>query len=67
MPRKRKQDIRINDNSSLEGLCQETYNDALEKGISEETGLREKFLFPFLLPFQLLIHWIHLLIQCIFL
>lgn len=28
MPRKRKQDIRINDNSSLEGLCQETYNDA---------------------------------------
>jgi len=28
MPRKRKQDIRINNNSSLEGLCQETYNDA---------------------------------------
>ena len=28
MPRKRKQDIKINDNSSLEGLCQETYNDA---------------------------------------
>lgn len=28
MPRKRKQDIRVNDTASLEGLCQETYNDA---------------------------------------
>lgn len=28
MPRKRKQDIKINNVSSLEGLCQETYNDA---------------------------------------
>lgn len=28
MPRKKKQDIKINDQSSLEGLCQETYNDA---------------------------------------
>ncbi len=28
MPRKKKQDIKINDNESLEGLLQETYNDA---------------------------------------
>ena len=28
MPRKRKQDIKINNTSSLEGLLQETYNDA---------------------------------------
>ena len=28
MPRKKKQDIKINDSSSLEGLCQETYDDA---------------------------------------
>lgn len=29
MPRKKKQDVRINDTASLEGLLQETYNDAL--------------------------------------
>ena len=28
MPRKRKTDIKVNDNSSLEDLMQETYNDA---------------------------------------
>lgn len=28
MPRKRKQEIKINDNDSLSGLMQETYNDA---------------------------------------
>lgn len=28
MPRKKKQDIRINNINSLEGLCQEAYNDA---------------------------------------
>lgn len=28
MPRKKKQDIKINDTSSLEGLVQEVYNDA---------------------------------------
>ncbi len=28
MPRKKKQDVRVNDTESLEGLMQETYNDA---------------------------------------
>jgi len=28
MPRKRKQDVKVNDNESLEGLMQETYGDA---------------------------------------
>lgn len=28
MPRKRKQDVKVNNNESLEGLMQETYNDA---------------------------------------
>jgi hypothetical protein len=28
MPRKTKQQVKVNDNSSLEGLMQETYNDA---------------------------------------
>jgi hypothetical protein len=28
MPKKRKQDIRVNSNDSLEGLMQETYSDA---------------------------------------
>lgn len=28
MPRKKKQDVKVNDNDSLEGLMQETYNDA---------------------------------------
>jgi hypothetical protein len=28
MPRKKKQDVRINNTDSLEGLCQEAYNDA---------------------------------------
>ena len=28
MPRKRKHDVKVNDNESLEGLMQETYNDA---------------------------------------
>lgn len=28
MPRKKKQEVKINDNESLEGLMQETYNDA---------------------------------------
>jgi len=28
MPRKKKQDVKVNDNESLEGLMQETYNDA---------------------------------------
>lgn len=28
MPRKKRQDVKVNDNDSLEGLMQETYNDA---------------------------------------
>jgi len=28
MPRKRKHDVKVNNNESLEGLMQETYNDA---------------------------------------
>ena len=28
MPRKKKQDVKINNSNSLEGLCQEAYNDA---------------------------------------
>ena len=28
MPRKKRQDIKVNNNDSLEGLLQETYNDA---------------------------------------
>jgi hypothetical protein len=28
MPRKKKQDVKVNDNDSLEGLMQETYDDA---------------------------------------
>jgi hypothetical protein len=28
MPRKKKQDVKVNDSESLEGLMQETYNDA---------------------------------------
>lgn len=28
MPRKKKQDVKVNNNDSLEGLMQETYNDA---------------------------------------
>jgi len=28
MPRKKKQEVKLNDNDSLEGLMQETYNDA---------------------------------------
>jgi hypothetical protein len=28
MPRKKKQEVKVNDNDSLEGLMQETYNDA---------------------------------------
>jgi uncharacterized alpha/beta hydrolase family protein len=28
MPKKRKHDVKVNDNESLEGLMQETYNDA---------------------------------------
>lgn len=28
MPRKKRQDVKVNDNSSLESLMQETYNDA---------------------------------------
>jgi hypothetical protein len=41
MPRKKKQDVKVNDNESLEGLMQETYNDAClqindaQKGINE--------------------------------
>jgi len=44
LPRKKKQDIKINDNTSLEGLLQETYNDAClqisdsQKGINELTS-----------------------------
>ena len=41
MPRKRKQDVKVNNTESLEGLMQETYNDAClqindaQKGINE--------------------------------
>jgi hypothetical protein len=41
MPRKRKQDIKINDNSSLEGLCQETYNDACLQIIDSQKTINE--------------------------
>ena len=43
MPRKRKQDVKVNNVESLEGLMQETYNDAClqindaQKGINELT------------------------------
>jgi hypothetical protein len=41
MPRKKKQDIRINDNTSLEGLCQETYNDACLQIIDSQKTINE--------------------------
>lgn len=41
MPRKKKQDIKINDNSSLEGLCQETYNDACLQIIDSQKTINE--------------------------
>lgn len=41
MPRRRKQDVRINDADSLEGLCQETYNDACLQIIDIQKTINE--------------------------
>ena len=41
MGRKRKQDIKINNNNSLEGLLQETYNDACLQIIDTQTSINE--------------------------
>ena len=38
MPRKKKQDVKVNNNESLEGLMQETYNDAcLQINVAQKT------------------------------
>lgn len=41
MPRKKKQDIKINDSDSLEGLLQETYNDACLQISDAQKGINE--------------------------
>ena len=41
MPRKKKQDIKINNNPSLEGLMQETYNDACSQITHAQTSINE--------------------------
>jgi hypothetical protein len=41
MPRKKKQDIKINNLASLEGLCQETYNDACLQIIDAQISINE--------------------------
>lgn len=41
MGRRRKQDIRINSTDSLEGLCQETYNDACLQIMDAQTSINE--------------------------
>jgi hypothetical protein len=41
MPRKRKQDIRVNSNDSLEGLMQETYSDACLQITDSQIGINQ--------------------------
>lgn len=41
MPRKRKQDVKVNNVNSLEGLMQETYNDACLQIIDAQTSINE--------------------------
>jgi len=41
MPRKRKQDVKVNDTDSLEGLMQETYNDACLQITDVQTTINE--------------------------
>lgn len=41
MPRKRKQDIKINNTASLEGLMQEIYNDACLQVLSTQSTINE--------------------------
>ena len=41
MPRKRKQDVKVNDTESLEGLMQETYNDACLQIIDVQRTINE--------------------------
>lgn len=41
MPRKRKQDVKVNDTESLEGLMQETYNDACLQIIDTQRTINE--------------------------
>lgn len=41
MPRKKKQQIKTNDNASLEGLLQETYNDACANILAAQSNINE--------------------------
>ena len=41
MPRKRKQDVKVNNVNSLEGLMQETYNDACLQIVDAQTSINE--------------------------
>lgn len=41
MPRKKKQDVKVNDVESLEGLMQETYNDACLQIIDSQKHINE--------------------------
>lgn len=41
MPRKKKQDVRVNSLESLEGLCQETYNDACSQINDAQKAINE--------------------------
>ena len=41
MPRKKKQDIRVNNSESLEGLMQETYNDACLQITDSQKSINE--------------------------
>jgi len=41
MPRKKKQDVKVNDVESLEGLMQETYNDACLQINDAQRGINE--------------------------
>ena len=41
MPRKKKQQIKTNDNASLEGLLQETYNDACANITAAQSNINE--------------------------
>ena len=41
MPRKKKQEVKVNNNESLEGLMQETYNDACLQIIDSQKTINE--------------------------
>lgn len=41
MPRKKKQDVKVNNTSSLEGILQETYNDACLQINDAQLGINE--------------------------